>query len=104
MRTASIEDNVLALKEDIAEDGEANARVGLDTTVAGVGSGGGEVDVVTRDSGSVVTNGDGEVRDIGIAVEDVTTLAVVVLGAVDAVVVGVDNIVIKENKSSTGVY
>lgn len=104
MRAASIEDNVLALKEDVTEDGEANARVRLYTTVAGVGSGGREVDVVTRDSGSVVTDGDGEVWDISIAVEDVATLAVVVLGAVDLVIVGVDNIVIKEDKGSTGVW
>jgi hypothetical protein len=103
LRATSIEDNVLAFKKDVTEDRKANARVGLDTTVAGVGSSGGEVDVVTRDSGSVVTNGDGEVRDIGIAVEDVATLAFVVLGAVDAVVVGLDDIIVKENKSSTSV-
>jgi hypothetical protein len=103
LRAASIEDNVLALKKDVTEDGEANARVGLDTTVAGAGSGGRKVDVVARNSGSVVTNSDGEVRDISVTVEDVATLAVVVLGAVDGVIVGLNDIVVKENKSSTGV-
>lgn len=36
LRAAGVENDVLALQEDVAEDGEANAGVALDTTEAGV--------------------------------------------------------------------
>lgn len=102
-RPRSIEDNILALKEDVTEDGETNARVGLDTTeglsVANVG----ETDIFTGHGGGVVTNGNRKVREAGRRRENVATLAGVVRSSIDLLVVCIDNAVIKEKEGSTSI-
>lgn len=99
----SIEDNILALEKDIAEDGETNARVGLDTTVCLAVANRLEADIFAGHRGSVITNGDRKVRGSGRRWEDVATLAVVESSSIDLLVVGVDNAVVKEKESSTSV-
>jgi hypothetical protein len=104
-RTLRVENNVLALKEDITEDGESNARVALDTTVAGGATGGNRsiVDQRARDHGIIATNGDSEVGQSSGAREDVATNRVAVLGARDLLVIGRDNRVVEQEKSGTSI-
>ena len=61
-----VENDILALEEDITEDGEANARVALDTTVAGGAASGdrGVVDQLTGDNGIVAIDGHGKVGQV----------------------------------------
>lgn len=91
-----VEDDVLALEEDITEDGESNARVALDTTVASGATSCDSciVDQLTRNNSIITTNGDCEVGQGGGARESVTTDGLVVLGARDLLVVGRNNGVI----------
>jgi hypothetical protein len=100
-----IEDDVLALQEDITEDGESNASVALDTTKASRAAllGGGVVDQVTGDNSVIARDGDGEVGELGRAVESVATSLLVVLSTIDLLVVGRDNIVVEEKESGAGV-
>jgi hypothetical protein len=105
-RAFCVENDILALEEDITEDGEANARVALNTTeAAGATSRDRSVlDVLSRNNGIVATNGHGEVRQIGVAREDIATSRVVVLGAVNLLVVVRDNAVIEQEECSSSVY
>lgn len=86
-------DNVLALEEDVAEDVEADALVGLDAAEAGAGAGGdgGVVDELSGNGLGDAADGDGEVGKSGRAGEYVTTLSAVDLGAADLRVVGAGN-------------
>lgn len=105
-RSLGVENDVLALEEDITEDGEAKARVALDTTEAGgaAGADGSVVDVLAGNNGVIVTNGDSEVRQISRAREDVATLGLAVLGPSNLSVVGGDNRVREQEKGGTSVY
>jgi hypothetical protein len=104
-RSLGVEDDVLALQEDITEDGEANARVALDTTVAGGATSGdlGVVDQLTGDNGVVAVDGHSEVGQGGGTGEDVASVGVTVLGAGDLLVVGGDNAVREQEKGGAGV-
>jgi hypothetical protein len=97
------EDNKLALEENVTEDGDAGARAGLDTSVALRAGDLGVVDVAAGDGELLATNDSRETGESGRAREDVTTLAVRVLGTRDLCVVGVDNVVGKEHKGGAGV-
>lgn len=101
-----VEDDVLALEEDITEDGESDARVALDTTVAGRAavSDGGEVDVFTGNDRVVAIDDGGEGRKTGGAGEDITTVLVAVLSAGNLLVVVVDDAVIEQEEGGAGVY
>jgi hypothetical protein len=101
-----IENDILALEEDITEDGEANARVALDTTVAGGAASGnlGVVDQLTGDNGIVAIDGHGKVGQGGGTGEDVATVGVAVLGAGDLPVVGGDKAAVEQEEGGTGVY
>jgi hypothetical protein len=104
-RALVVENDILALEEDITEDGEANTRVALDTTVAGgatIGDGG-VVDVFARNNGIVALNSHSEVREVGVAVESVTTNGAVVLGTGNLLVVGGDNRVVNQEKSGASI-
>jgi hypothetical protein len=100
-----VENDILALEEDITEDGEANARVALDTTVAGGAASGnlGVVDQLTGDNGIVAIDGHGEVGQGGGTGEDVATVGVAVLGARDLLVVGGDNAGGEQEEGGAGV-
>jgi hypothetical protein len=100
-----VENDILALEEDITEDGEANARVALDTTVAGGASSGnlGVVDQLTGDNGIVAIDGHREVGQCGGTGEDVATVGVAVLGAGDLLVVGGDNAGGEQEEGGAGV-
>ena len=105
-RSLRVENDVLALEEDITEDGEAKTRVALDTTEAGgaAGADGSVVDVLAGNNGVIVTNGDSEVRQISRAREDVATLDLAVLGSSNLFVVGGDNRVREQEKGGAGIY
>jgi hypothetical protein len=83
-------DHVLALEEDVAEDVQAEAVVGLDATEAGAAAGGDGrvVDELSGHGLGDAADGDGEVGEGGRAREDVAALVVVDLGAADLGVVG----------------
>lgn len=105
-RSLGVENDVLTLEEDITEDGEAKARVALDTTKAGgaASTDGGVFDVLSGNNRIVVTNGDSEVRQISRAREDIATLSLAVLGASNLFVVGGDNRVREQEKGGAGIY
>lgn len=105
LRTIGVEDNVLALQEDVTEDGEADVRVGLNSTVAGRATvrNRSVVDVIARDNGTVATDSDGKGWEAGAAIEDIATIAVAVLSTVDLVVVGLNDIAGKQEEGSAGV-
>lgn len=100
-----VEDDVLALEEDISEDGEAQAGVALDTTEAGRAavSDGGEVDVFTGNDGVVASDDGSEGRKLCGAGEDITTVFVAVLGSRNLPVVGGNDAVIKQEEGGSGV-
>lgn len=92
-RRALLVHDVLALEEDVAEDAEANAVVGLDAAVAGAAAGldGRVVDVLSRDPLRLAADGQGEVGQSSGARENVSTVGVAVLRARDLGVVGLDD-------------
>lgn len=65
--TIGVENDILALEEDVTEDGEAQAGVALDTSEAGGAARleGSIVDQGAGNNGVVTTNGDGEVGELG---------------------------------------
>ena len=83
-------DHVLALEEDVAEDVQAEAVVGLDAAEAGAAAGrdGRVVDELAGYGLGDAADGDGEVGQRGRAREDVAALVAVDLGAADLGVVG----------------
>lgn len=85
----NIVDNVLALEEDVTEDVEANAIVGLNSTEACAGARGERsvVDELARHGLGDAADGDGEVGQSSGAREHVATLCVVDLGTGDLGVV-----------------
>lgn len=103
--SAAVEDNELALEEDISKDVDADAGVGLDAAEAGRAArvGGGVVDVRARDGGRVAADGEGDGWESGAAGVGVATLGLVVLGAGDATVVGGDDAVVEQEKGGPGV-
>lgn len=104
LEVVTIENNVLALEENITENAETNARVGLDTTVASTAAASGSiVDVVTRNDSRVATNLDSEVRKTSTAVKDVSTFGAGVLGTVNLAIVVGDDAVVEEDEGGTGV-
>lgn len=105
-RSFRVENDVLALKEDITEDGEAKASVALDTTEAGGATrvDGSVVDEASGNHGVVATDGHSEVRQVGRAREDIATRRVAVPGALNLSVVGVDDRVREQEKGGTGIY
>jgi hypothetical protein len=98
-----VEDGVDGLEEDVAEDGESQALVGLDASEALGAASGGEVDVAARDDEGLAVDGDVEVGQLGRAREDVAALVAVVRGAGDGRVVVVDDVVGEEHEGGAGV-
>lgn len=100
-----VEDDVLALEEDISEDRKAQTRVALDAAVAGRAavSDGGVVDVFTGNDGIVASDDGSERRKFGGAGEDITTVLVAVLGSGNLAVVFGNNAVIKQEEGGAGV-
>lgn len=100
-----VEDDESGLEGDVAVDGEADAAVGLEAAeAAGAGLvGGGVVDVLAGDGDGGITGAEGEVGEVGVAGEDVAALGLVDLGAVDLLVVGVDDGVGEEGEGGAGV-
>jgi hypothetical protein len=89
--TARLEDDVLALKEDVTENAEADALVGLDTTEASAVADRSVVDELAGNGLLDTADGDGEVRQSSGAREDVTTLGRRVGRSANLGVVGADN-------------
>lgn len=90
---STAEDDELGLEEDVAEDGEANARVALDAAEAGGRAGGqrGILDVRAGHDSAVGADAQGDAGQRGCARKGVATLRRVVLGARDFRVVGADD-------------
>jgi hypothetical protein len=101
--TARLEDDVLALKEDVTENAEADALVGLDATEASAVTDRSVVDELTRDGLLDAADGDGEVRQSSGAGEDVTTLGRRVGRSGNLSVIGADNGRVGVDESSTSV-
>lgn len=101
---AGIEDDILALEEDVADDGETDAGVPLDTTEAGAAARGRVVDVVTGDGALGVANDEGEAGQVGGAGEDVAAVAGAVLRVLHLLVVGADDVLgqVEESGASVG--
>ena len=97
------EDDEEVLKEDISEDGEANTGVGLKTTVAESVGDWGVVDVRAWKSEGSGADLDGEVWQLGVAVEDVTAVGSAVGGARDLGVVGGEDGRAEKEERSTSV-
>ena len=90
-RSRGVEDDVLALEEDVAKDAEANASVALDATEASTITVRSVVDVSTWDSVGNTTNHNTKVRKGSIARERVATSRFAVLSTADLLVVSSDN-------------
>lgn len=88
-----LEDDVLALEEDIAEDGDTDVGVVLNATKAGSASGRewSVVDVLSWHNLGNATDSDREVGQGGAAWESVTALGSVELGSGDLGVVSLDD-------------
>ena len=123
----AIEDDVLALEEDVAVDGEAELGIGgLDTAKAGWEQvsaieskhfggfkgaeltlraflKGSEVDELAGDNGLVVADLQGEGGKGGAAGESEAALLRVVLGALDLLVVGLDDVGGHEHEGGAGI-
>jgi hypothetical protein len=97
------EDNKHGLEENVTEDGDTGTGAGLETSVA-LGAGDlSVVDVAAGDGELAATDDGGEAGESGGAGENVTTLAVGVLGTGDLGVVGVDDVVGEEHEGGSGV-
>lgn len=96
----------MALKEDISENRESHALVALDTAEASRGAlaDGGVVDQASGDDGLVAVDDGGEGGEVGGAREGVAALLLVVLGALDLLVVGADDVVGEEEEGGAGVF
>lgn len=101
----SVKHNVLALEEDVAEDGLADALVGLNATEAVVRTvaNRGVVDQAAGDNGGVAVDDCGEAGELRVAGEDVAASLGVVLGSLDLLVVGLDDIVGEEEEGGASV-
>lgn len=100
-----VEDNVLALQEDVTEDGEAQARVALDTAEAGGAAAleGSIVDQGAGNNGVVAANCNSEVGELSAARDGVATGGGVLLSAGDLAVVVGDNVVGEEQEGGASV-
>lgn len=105
LRTVRVKDDVLALEEDVAEDGEANALVGLQTAEAGLAAlrHGLEVEVLGRHGGGVLADGEAQLGQLRVAREGVAAGVLVVLRALDLLVVLVDDLVVEQEEGGAGV-
>ena len=85
----NVVDNVLALEEDVTEDVEANALIGLDATEAGAAAArdGCVVNKLARHGLGDAADGDGKVGQGGTAGEHVAALCVIDFGAANLGVV-----------------
>jgi hypothetical protein len=89
LRPLSIKHHILTLQKHIAQDREGRiGRLNAAETLRTALRDGDEVDQTARDDGLVVVvDEDGEVGELGRAVEDVAAGGLVELGAVDGLVV-----------------
>ena len=99
----AVENSKDGLEEDVTEDGETDAGVGLDTTEALGRADVCEVDVGAWDGEGVSTDGDVEVGELSAASEDVSALCAVVGGTGDLGVVGGDDGRRQVQESGSGV-
>ena len=102
-RALGVENNVLALQEDVTEDGHANTLVGLETTEAGTVTGRGVVDQASGNGGGVAADNNSEVGQLRVAGEGVSTGFLVILGTRDTLVVSRDNLLVDEQERGAGV-
>lgn len=88
-----VEDNILALDEDVTVDGEANARVGLQPTEAGRAAvrNWRVVEVAAWYNGVVAADTEGQAREGRGAREHVATVCRAIAGAADLPVVCTDD-------------
>lgn len=100
---AGVEDDELALEEDVADDGEADAVVALDAAEALAARGGRVVDVRAGHGALLAVDDEREGGQIGGAVEDVAAVVGAVLGARDLLVVGRDNVAGQVEQGGAGV-
>ena len=103
LRTSAVENDVLALEEDITKDGETDSGVALDTTEAGTITVGSEVDVSARNGVDGATNLNTKVRESRGAREGIAAGALAVLSTLDLSVVGRDDVVVDVEERSAGV-
>lgn len=98
-------DDVLALKEDVAEDVEADFVVGLDAAEAGAGASPDRrvVDVLAGHGLGNAADGDGEVGQSRRARENVAALGAVVLCTADLGIVGLHNGSVKVDQGCAGI-
>lgn len=101
-----VEDDVLALQEDVTEDGEAQAGVALDTAEASGAARleGSIVDQGARNNSLVAANGNGEIGELGGAGNGVATGRGVLLGAGDLAVVVRDHVIGEQEQGGASVY
>ncbi len=102
---AAVEDDESGLEGDISVDGSTDAGVALETTEASLAAvvGRGVVQELAGDGEISSLDGEGEVGKLGVAREDVTALAGVVLGAIDTAVVVLENGIGEEQEGGTGI-
>lgn len=98
-----IEDDVLALQENITKDREANSSVRLQTTKAGSIARGAVVHQRAGHGGLVATDANAEIGKGGRAGEDISTGVVVILSTANLRVILRDNGVVEKQQSSAGV-
>ena len=101
----AIEDDKGGLEGNIAENGEANAAVVLDTAVAAaVGAVNGcVVDVAAGNGDGGLADAKAEVRKVGVAGEHVTAVDSVVAGGLNSGIVSVDDVGGQKHQGGAGV-
>lgn len=94
LRFTGIKDDEGSLECDVAEDGETDTGVVLDTTEtrSACAVDGREVGVGSRDGNACLADTKSEGRQLGATGEDISTLSVIVLGSGYAAVVGLYNV------------
>lgn len=104
-RSLSVENDILALQEDVSEDGELHAQVVLDTTKAGVRAvgHGGVVDVLAWNDSLVAVDVDGEVGEVRVTGEGPAAYQDVVNGTGHLEVVLNDDEGVDHDEGGTGI-
>jgi len=101
----SVEDDILALQEDVAKDCIPDTGIRLDTTEAGRGATRDRriIHIRARNSTSLSANYDREIREVSVAWECVATLGIIIDRAVNLVIVSGNDVVIDEKERSASV-
>jgi len=101
----SVKDDVLRAEHDITVDLEVGTTVALDSTEAGVGIDLSEGDGVSGNHGHVGgSNGDTEIRELGVAGICESTDLSVVDGTGNLLVVGIGDLLVNKEERSSGIW